>query len=39
MGEAAILTRLVERKYGPQALAAYHEQLEQADAETLLGMG
>ncbi len=35
-GEAAILLRQIDRKYGPQALAAYRERVEQADAETLL---
>ncbi len=35
-GEAAILLRQIERKYGPQALAAYRDRVEQADAETLL---
>ncbi|WP_022947228.1 RpnC/YadD family protein [Methylohalobius crimeensis] len=34
-GEAAILLRLIERKYGAEA-AACREQVLQADAETLL---
>ncbi len=35
-GEAAVLLRLMERKYGPEALAAHRERVEQADAATLL---
>jgi hypothetical protein len=35
-GEAAILLRLIDRKYGSQALAAHRERVEQADAQTLL---
>lgn len=35
-GQAAILLRQIERKYGLQALAAYRERVEQADAQSLL---
>jgi len=35
-GEAAMLLRLLERKYGPQAAAAYRERVQKADADTLL---
>lgn len=35
-GEAAVLLRLIERKYGPEAVTAYRNRVEQADAETLL---
>lgn len=35
-GEAAVLLRLLERKYGPESAAACRRRLEQADAETLL---
>ncbi len=35
-GEAAVLLRLMDRKYGPKALAAYRERVEQADAQILL---
>jgi hypothetical protein len=35
-GQAAILLRQIDRKYGPQALAAYRERVEQADAQSLL---
>ncbi|WP_022947234.1 RpnC/YadD family protein [Methylohalobius crimeensis] len=35
-GEAAILLRLIERKYGAEAAAACRERVLQADAETLL---
>ncbi len=35
-GEAAILLRLMERKYGRQRAAEYRQRLEQADTDTLL---
>jgi hypothetical protein len=35
-GDAVVLLRRIERKCGPQALAAYRERVEQANAETLL---
>ncbi|WP_317623134.1 hypothetical protein [Thiohalomonas denitrificans] len=35
-GEAAILLRLMARKYGPDAATAHRERVEQADVETLL---
>jgi len=35
-GEAAVLLRLMERKYGSQAATAHRKQVEQADAQTLL---
>ena len=35
-GEAAMLLRLMGRKYGPNALGAYRERVERADTETLL---
>ena len=35
-GEAAVLLRLIERKFGPEAAEAHRERIEQADAETLL---
>jgi len=31
-----MLLRLLERKYGPQAAAAYRERVHKADADTLL---
>ena len=35
-GEAAVLLRLVERKFGAEAAERHRERIEQADAETLL---
>jgi len=35
-GEAAVLLRQIERKFGQAALAASRERVQQADAETLL---
>jgi hypothetical protein len=35
-GEATIMLRLMARKYGVDVTAAYREQIEKADAETLL---
>ena len=35
-GEAALLLRQIERKFGPEAAAAHQERIEQADTETLL---
>ena len=35
-GEAAVLLRLLERKYGPSTAAACRERIMAADAETLL---
>ena len=35
-GEAAVLLRLLERKFGAAAAEAYRERVEQADADTLL---
>ena len=34
--EAAVLLRMIERKFGPEAAAAHQERIEQADTETLL---
>jgi hypothetical protein len=36
LGEVAILLRQIERKYGAEALAPHRQQIEQADAQTLL---
>lgn len=36
IGEAKVLLRQIERKYGAQLAAAYRERIESADAETLL---
>lgn len=35
-GQAALLLRLIARKYGEEAVKAYRDRIEQADAETLL---
>ncbi len=35
-GEAAVLLRQMSRKFGPEALEAYRDRIEQADADTLL---
>jgi len=35
-GEAAVLMRLLERRFGPEAAEAWRERVETADAETLL---
>ena len=35
-GEAALLLRQVERKFGPEAAAANRERIKNAEAETLL---
>lgn len=35
-GEAAVLLRLIARKYGEEAVETYRGRIEQADAETLL---
>ena len=35
-GEAAVLLRQIERKFGAEAAGRYRERIEQADAETLL---
>ena len=35
-GEIAVLLRQMDRKFGPKAVAAYRERVEQADADTLL---
>ena len=35
-GEAAVLLRLMRRKYGTEAVAAYRERIERADARTML---
>jgi hypothetical protein len=35
-GEAAVLLRLIRRKYGSDTAASYREQIEQADSDTLL---
>ncbi|MGM0476933.1 MAG: DUF4351 domain-containing protein, partial [Pseudomonadota bacterium] len=35
-GEATLLLRLIERKFGAEAAAANQVRIEQADAETLL---
>jgi len=35
-GEATIMLRLMARKYGVDVTAAYREQIEKADVETLL---
>lgn len=36
IGEAKVLLRQIDRKYGAQLAAAYRERIESADAETLL---
>lgn len=35
-GQAALLLRQIARKYGEEAVEAYRDRIEQADAETLL---
>ncbi|MFB6260954.1 MAG: DUF4351 domain-containing protein, partial [Thiohalorhabdaceae bacterium] len=35
-GEATVLLRMIERKFGPEAAAAYRERIQKADTETLL---
>ena len=35
-GEAALLLRQIERKFGPEAAAAHRERIERADTDTLL---
>ncbi len=35
-GEASVLLRLIECKFGPEAAEAHRERIERSDAETLL---